>query len=337
MRIAVLYNLDSTRLPGGLNAPDRAYELDHPRNVQAYVSALEQNGHIVMALEGGLDMIERLLAFQPDLCFNTCEGYQGDSRESQVPAILEALGMRYTAAAVLGTAVTLDKSMTKRVLRGSGLPTPAWQTFRAADEPLDASLHFPLFVKPAREGTGIGITPNSLVHDEVALRQQLANMIEMYHQPVLVERYVPGRDITAGLVGDLHKGIADVYFFPLAEVDYSGYPPGTEQFYSARLKVDWADLYRGKCPAPLSPAQADEIRRLAWEAARVTECYDVARVDFRLDAQDQERPYILEVNGLPGMTLVSDLTLMAQAVGQSHADLINAVVNAAARRYGLQI
>lgn len=335
MRIAVLYNLDSSQLPQEFTAPDRDYELDHPQNVRAYVRALEQAGHTVIALEGGLDMIPSLLAFQPDMCFNTCEGYRGDSRESQVPAILEMLGIPYSAAAIMGLAVTLYKPMTKRVLRGCNLPTPDWQTFIRADEPLDQELRFPLFVKPSREGTGMGIGPDSMVCDEASLRRQVAYLIETYHQPVLVERYIQGRDITVGFVGDIQAGPQGVHFFPLSEVDYSVYPPGTESFYSARLKVDMADLYRNKCPAPLAPTQADEIQALAVEAARVTECYDVARVDFRLDQNDGERPYVLEINGLPGMTLISDLTLMVEAEGKTHADMINAVVNAAARRHGL--
>lgn len=335
MRIAVLYNLDSSRLPPDLTAPDRDYELDHPDNVQAYVRALEQAGHTVIALEGGLDMVEPLLAFQPDLCFNTCEGYRGDSRESQVPAILEWLGIPYSAAAILGLAVTLYKPMTKRILRGCGLPTPDWQTFVRADEPLDAELTFPLFVKPSREGSGMGIGPQSIVHDQASLREQVNRVIETYRQPALVERYVEGRDVTVGFVGDIQAGPQAVHFFPLSEVDYSVYPPGTEPVYSARLKVDLADLYRCKCPAPLSPQQTETICRIALEAARVTECYDVARVDLRLDQHADEQPYILEINALPGMTPISDLTLMAQAEGWTHADLINAVVNAAARRHGL--
>jgi len=335
MRIAVLYNMDASQLPKEVTAHDRDYELDHPQNVCAYVAALEGAGHTVIALEGGLDMIPHLLEFKPDLCFNTCEGYRGDSRESQVPAMLEWLGLPYSAAAVMGNAVTLYKPMTKRVLRGCGLPTPDWQTFHRPDDPLRPDLHFPLFVKPSREGSGMGINEKSIVHDEKGLRAQIAYLIETYHEPALVEQYIDGRDLTVGFVGNIQGGMNAVHFFPISEVDYTVYPPGTEPVYSARLKVDLADLYRNKCPAPLSDQQAHDIRAIALEAARVTGCYDVARVDLRLDRRDAERPYILEINSLPGMTPISDLTLMAQTEGWTHADLINAVVNAAARRYGL--
>jgi len=335
MRIAVLYNMDASQLPADVTAHDRDYELDHPKNVQAYVAALEGTGHTVTAMEGGPDMLPRLLEFKPDLCFNTCEGYRGDSRESQVPAMLEWLGLRFSAASVMGNAVTLYKPMTKRVLRGCNIPTPDWQTFNCPDDPLRPYLRFPLFVKPSREGSGMGINEKSVVRDEKSLREQVMCLIETYHEPALVERYVEGRDITVGFVGNIQCGLNTVHFFPLSEVDYSVYPPGTEQFYSSKLKVDLADLYRNKCPAPLSEEKADEIRATALETARVTGCYDVARVDFRLDKHDHDRPYVIEINSLPGMTPISDLTLMAEAEGWTHADLINAVVNAAAKRHRL--
>jgi D-alanine-D-alanine ligase len=335
MRIAVLYNMDTAQLPAEVQAHDRDYELDHPENVSAYVAALEGAGHTAIAMEGGLDMIPRLIEFGPDLCFNTCEGYRGDSREAQVPSILEWLGIPYSAAAVLGLAVTLYKPMTKRVLRGCGLPTPEWQTFNRPDEALRPYMRFPLFVKPSHEGSGMGISLDSIVRDEASLRKQAAHVVETYRQPALVERYIEGRDITVGFVGNIHGGPDAVHFFPISEVDYSVYPPGTEPVYSAKLKVDLADLYRNKCPAPLGPAQADNIRALALEAARVTGCYDVARVDLRLDLNGDDKPYILEINSLPGMTPISDLTLMAEAEGWTHANLINAVADAAARRYGL--
>jgi D-alanine-D-alanine ligase len=335
MRIAVLYNMDASQLPGEVTAHDKDYELDHPDNVRAYVAALEGNGHTVTAMEGGPDMIPCLLEWKPDLCFNTCEGYRGDSRESQVPAILEWLGIPYSAAAVMGNAVTLYKPMTKRILRGCNIPTPEWQTFNRPDDVLRPYMKFPLFAKPAREGSGMGISEKSLIHDEKELRQEVAYLIDTYHEPALVERYVEGRDLTVGFVGDLHAGLSAVHFFPISEVDYTVYPPGTEQFYSSKLKVDLADLYRNKCPAPLSQAQANEIRAIALETARVTGSFDVARVDFRLDKHDHDKPYVIEINSLPGMTPISDLTLMAEAEGWTHADLINAVVNAAAKRYGL--
>src|SRR5687767_11227071 len=158
MRIGLLYNLAKHAPVPPPGAPaDLLYELDHELSVAAYRNALASLGHEVVMLPADRDLPVRLREVDVDLCFNTCEGVRGDSREAQVPALLEMLGVPYTGSQVLALALTLDKPMTKRVLAFHGLPTPAFQEFVAADEPLDERLRFPLFAKPAREGTGMGI------------------------------------------------------------------------------------------------------------------------------------------------------------------------------------
>ncbi len=338
LRIAVLYNLKEHAPPlNGRRPVDAWAELDTFGNVRDYVAAIRALGHDVIALEGDAHL-PAVLARQPvDLCFNTCEGYRGDSREAQVPALLEMIGVPYTASPVLALALTLDKAMTKRVLAYHGLPTPRFQEFCSADQPLDPALRFPLFVKPNREGSGIGIHADAVVRDEAGLRARVAALSQTYAQTVLVEEYIAGRDVTCGLVGNLGPdgSTADLLLFPISEVDYSVYPPGTESFYSYRLKADLADDYQPICPAPIPPHIADEVRRLTVEAFRACGCRDVARVDFRLDADNGLRPMILEINALPGMTSISDLTLCARAEGWTHHQLLQAVVNAAVKRHGL--
>jgi D-alanine-D-alanine ligase len=146
----------------------------------------------------------------------------------------------------------------------------------------------------------------------------------------MVERYIEGKDITCGLVGNGD----DVHFFPITEVDFSGYPAELEPIYGAQQKADYADLYRNKCPAPLGDHLTNEIRRLTHQTFLVTGCRDFTRVDFRLDNDNQ--PYILEINGLPGITPISDLTLMAEAEGWTHADLVCAVLDAGLKRCGIR-
>lgn len=343
LRVAVLHNskLNSPSLNGG--APkDVLAELDNPRNVRDYLAALSQLGHTVVAFDGGPQLPSLLAEHQIDICFNTCEGRHGDSREAQVPALLEMLGMPYSASKVLALAVTLDKAMTKRVLAYHNLPTPRFQEFRRSDELLDPGLARrlaggALFVKPNREGTGMGINRQALVRSESELRKRVAYLVDAYHQTALVEEYVEGRDVTCGLVGNLAPdGSTDgLHLFPILEVDHSAYPPGSEPFYSYALKVEMAELYRGFCPAPIPAAVAAEVRRLTVETFRVCGCHDVARIDFRLDAANNLQPMILEINGLPGLAHNSDLTLCAEAEGWTHHQLIQAVFNAAVERNGL--
>ena len=338
LRVAVLYNAqdDAPRL-NGRRPKDALAELDTLRNVEDYVAALRALGHEVVAFKGDADLPQRLAAHPVDICFNTCEGFGGDSREAQVPALLEMLGVPYTAARVLSLAVTLDKAMTKRVLAYHGLPTPRFQEFREAREPLDPALRFPLFVKPNREGSAMGIHGDAVVHSQAALREKVADLLAAYRQTVLVEEYIAGRDVTCGLVGNLSADgrLDGVHLFPISEVNYAAYPPGTEPFYSYKLKVELAHDYHCLIPAPIPEDIAAEVRRLTVETFRACGCLDVARVDFRLDADKRLQPTILEINALPGLAWDSDLTRCAQAEGWTHYQLLQAVFNAAVDRCGL--
>lgn len=343
LKVAVLYNLKENA-PHLAGVPDDVLdELDSPKNVNDYCEAIRALGHDVVAYEGNPDLVARLRENPVDICFNTCEGFRGDSREAQVPALLEMLGIPYTAARVMSLALTLDKAMTKRILRYHDLPTPAFQEFWSADAPLDAPLREclekgrALFAKPNRQGTGIGIGSDAMFRDEARLRAKVAYLLEAYGESVLVEEYVEGRDVTCGLVGNLRAdgSAADIHLFPISEIDYTHYPPGTEAFYSHKLKVDLADDYRYFCPAPLDEDVAAEVRRLTIETFRVCGGLDVSRVDFRLDTRNNLQPMILEINALPGMTSISDLTLCAEGEGWTHRQMLQAIFNAAVLRLGL--
>ncbi len=331
LRVALLVNLARNAPPvhRPVVPPDALVELDSERNVEAYATALRAEGHDVLIREGDAYLAHWIDETQPDICFNTCEGFGGDSREAQVPAILEMIGARYTGPTPLAAAITQDKPTTKRILRYYQLPTPIFQVFETPDDELHADLSFPLFVKPVHEGTGMGIHNESIVHNERQLRDRVAWTIAAYAQPAMVEPFIEGRDITCGLVGNGN----DVHFFPINEVDYSGYPADLAPIYGSLQKVDFEACYRNRCPAPLNDKLAETVRRLTHQTFLVTGCRDFARVDFRLDAQ--EHLHILEINALPGIGLRSDLTLMAEAEGWTHGDLVRAVLNAALKRYRL--
>jgi D-alanine-D-alanine ligase len=351
LNIAVLANL-KRNAPHQEELSDDAWDdLDSDVTVNAIIAALESAGHRATFLEGDLSLVEILPKLRPAICFNISEGHWGASRESHVPAILEMLRIPYTASGVLTLALTLDKPMTKRVLSFHGLPTPAFQVFERADEPLDSDLQYPLFVKPSREGTGMGVSGESVVHGEPELRARLADQLARYRQPILVERFIRGREITVGLIGNLVGPVAwrvpsderaervfqGLRFLPPLEVNFESYPESEGGVYTNRMKTDWAHDFRYLCPAPVRPAKLQELNWLAAAVFRVTGCADVARVDFRLDADDGDRPYILEVNPLPGLYPgLSDLVLEADAAGMQYNDLIKAILSAACLRFGLQ-
>jgi D-alanine-D-alanine ligase len=350
MHIALLANLKKNAPAWPGMSADRWDDLDTEETIQSVIQALEAGDHRATFLEGNLSLVEALPKVKPDLCFNICEGHFGDGREAHVPAILEMLRLPYTGSQVLTLALALDKPMTKRVLYYHGLPTPAFQVFERLDEDLDPELTFPLFVKPSREGTGMGISAESIVHDEDQFRAQLRRLLERYDQPLLVERYVEGREVTVGLVGNLRSPVAwrlpqdeeaprvtrGLHFFPPLEVDMARYPEEEAGVYTSRMKTELAHEFHYLCPAPLDENLLGELNWLAAAVFRVTGCLDVARVDFRLDASQGDKPYILEINPLPGLNPgYSDLCVEAEAGGWTYEQLINTIVDLAAERYGL--
>jgi D-alanine-D-alanine ligase len=350
MRIALLANLKKNAPTWPSMSPDHWDDLDSPKTIQGITKALESGGHDVTFLEGDTTLYDAVRKLKPDICFNICEGHFGDSREAQVPAILEMLRIPYTGSQVLTLALTLDKPMTKRILAYHNLSTPPFQTFERVTEPLDPDMHFPLFLKPSREGTGMGVSAESIVEDETQLRQQLRRLFDRYDQPVLAERFIDGREVTVGVVGNLTSPVAwrlpedeeaprisrGLHFLPPLEIDMSRYPQEEKGVYTSRIKVDWVDEFHYICPAMLSEEMVEELNWLTAATFRVTGCRDVARVDFRFDASDNNKPYILEINPLPGLNPgYSDLCIEAKAYGWSYEKLVNTILNEAIERYEL--
>jgi D-alanine-D-alanine ligase len=196
----------------------------------------------------------------------------------------------------------------------------------------------------------MGVSGESIVYNEEQLQTQLRRLFERYDQPVLVEHFIDGREITVGVLGNLTTPVAwrlpenedaprisrGLHFFPPLEVDMSRYPDEEAGIYTGRIKTELAHNFHYLCPAPLSEEMIAELNW--WTAAtfRVTGCFDVARVDFRLDANDNNKPYILEINPLPGLNPeYSDLCIEARADGWTYEELVNRILEEAIERYGL--
>ncbi len=348
-RVAVLANLKANAPAFEGMSEDQWDDLDSESTVHSLRDAIRAGGHECEFLEADESIIDTIRAYKPDICFNIAEGHFGDSREAQIPAILEKLQIPYTGSKILTLALSLDKPMTKRILAWHNLPTPEFQSFERVDEPLDEGMKFPLFIKPSREGTGMGISYQSILHNETELRTQLNYILKKYKQSALVERYIEGREVTVGLVGNLigpvarripkdenaHRIQAGLQFLPPMEVNLEPYLE-TEGVYGNYLKTVLAAELEYLCPAPLDEEMIDELNWLAAAVFRVTGALDFARIDFRLDKNDNFKPYILEINPLPGlMPKLSDIVIEANADGISHTGLINMILNTALARYGM--
>jgi D-alanine-D-alanine ligase len=357
VRVAVLANLKDNAPNWEGMSSDQWDDLDSPKTIKSILDALESGGHEAAFFEAQItpphNLIENLNAFKPDLCFNIAEGHYGDGREAHIPSLLEMLRIPYTGSKVLTLALALDKPMTKRVLAYHGLPTPDFQVFERADDPIDddllderEELRYPMFVKPSREGTGMGVSAESVVTTVGGLREQIDKQLARYNQPILCERYIEGRELTVGIVGNLGPTTArrinertapntlpeTLTCFPPLEVNLAEYDPAEGGLYTNRIKVELAEDFYYLCPAPLEPGQQQELFQLAAAVFRVTGCKDVGRVDFRLDENDGQ-PYILEINPLPGLNPhYSDLCVEAKAAGWSYGRLINTIVDLAVAR-----
>lgn len=356
MKIAVIANLRSNapELPG---ADGTIWDdLDSRETVDAIITALERNGHEASFLEGRIDepyhLVHRLIEFGPELCFNIAEGHFGPGREAHVPGILEMLRIPYTGSGVTTLALALDKAMTKRILHYHELPTPEFQVFGARDEEINDdllesdALRFPLFVKPSREGTGIGVSGSGIVFSVGELRERVGEMLARFRQPILAERYIPGRELTVGILGNLPPTAPrrlndrtaptvlprELQILPVLEIDLDRYTHHDEgAVYSNRIKTELVHEFYWTCPAAIPTDLEDRLGRLAAAVFRVIGCHDVARVDFRLD--ETGTPWILEVNPLPGLNPeYSDLVIEAAAAKIPYHDLIGGIVATAMDR-----
>ena len=323
---------------------DEEEEFDSPETVEAIASVLRSLGHEVEVLGDGEPMLRRLLdGPKPDLVFNFAEGHGvGRSREARVPAVLEMLDIPYTGSDPLTLAVTLDKDCAKRLVAAAGVPTPKWllinagggvrnaengpsvatSDFHIPTSELDA-LTLPVIVKPAFEGSSKGILNTNLIYERETLISTIRELCETYRQPILVEEFIDGDELTVGVIGNAPPEVIGIMRVV---------PLRTEQpfVYSLEVKRDWKQQVRYECPAELSSADAHAVEQAALAAWKALGCRDVSRVDFRLR---DGVPYFLEVNPLPGLSPESgDIVLLSRAVGIQHSDLVARIVSAAMER-----
>lgn len=345
-KVAVLANIkdESKPKPEGV-PPDAFADYDHIETIDAIRGAIETDGHKAVFIQADEDLPFALRDEKPDICFNIAEGLGGDAREAQIPALLELLRIPYTGSRVLTNGISLDKTLTKRIWRDRRLPVAPFQEFVVGDEPVRADLEYPLFVKPAREGTGMGVDMNAIVNNENELRERAEYIINTYQQPALVEAFLPGREFTVGIMGradaKLYSRHPEWYEkdgfhrFPILELDMTR--SVTPMVYSQEAKSkevgeEGAPGYF--CPANIEPELEKKLKYFALRAHMLLNALDVSRTDVRLD--EQGNPRVMEINTLPGLTPnYSDLCLQSKAEGIRYEDLILEILYLGASRWGM--
>ena len=327
MKIGITYDLKSDVHAGADLPDDSQEEFDSPATIESIAGVLREAGHTPVFLGDGPEMIRRVMADPVDLVFNIAEG-QGvsRSREARVPAVLEMLGIPCTGSDPLTLAVTLDKDCVRRLVRSHGGLTPWGAVWEPGDDPVAWVARlvppYPVIVKPAWEGSSKGIrgkcvvdTPDDLL---VALNERRDQ-----RQPLLVEEYVEGDELTVGVLGNDPPRVLGVLRVVPTRVS-------SRFVYSLEVKRNYAEHVRYECPPRLPADQLAAVERAALLVYRCLGCRDVARIDFRLR---DGLPYFLEVNPLPGLNPeTSDLVILSTKSGLDHAGLIRGILEAALRR-----
>ena len=323
MRVGLTYDLRDAYLEAGYSDIETA-EFDRADTIDSIDAALTALGYDVDRIGNVKELAARLVAGDRwDLVFNICEGMHGIGREAQVPALLDAYQVPYVFSDALVCALTLHKGMTKDVVRAAGVATPDYAVVSNPADIRNVELPYPLFAKPIAEGTGKGVTAMSKINNAVELEQVCRELLKDYRQPVLVERFLPGREFTVGIVGTGNKASA------LATMEIELKSGADAEVYSYRNKENCEELVEYRL-LPKGKLRRD-IERLAVRAWRALNCRDAGRIDVRLD--DNDNVSFIEVNPLAGIhPQHSDLPIMASMVGMDYVALIRNIMKSAVQR-----
>ncbi|MBI5432832.1 MAG: D-alanine--D-alanine ligase [Planctomycetes bacterium] len=331
MEIGIAFDLKADFAPAAGEPDDRYEEFDSLATVEGIERALARGGYTTRRLGGGRKFLENVLAKPCDLVFNIAEGFGTRSREAHVPSVLEMLKIPYTHSDPLTLAVTLDKSVAKRLVASHGLATPRFEVVESVDALRGLELAYPLFAKPLFEGSSIGVRKKSRAANADELAARVAELLADYREPVLVEEYCSGPEFTVGLLGNG----ANLRVLGVMEV-VSKAVPQAEFVYSLEVKRndDWHLEVDYLVPPRRPKAEVDAIEELARASFRALGCRDLARIDIRADAHGV--PRFLEANPLPGIKPGwSDLALLCERAHVEYDDVILGVVAAARERWRL--
>ncbi|WP_376689805.1 D-alanine--D-alanine ligase [Wenzhouxiangella sp. EGI_FJ10409] len=271
------------------------------RGGRAVAAAMETLGIQFSVVDGARRLLEHVAAGHYDRVFNLLHGRGGE--DGTLQGALSIYGVPVTGSGVLASALTMDKLQSKRILTACGLPTPEWAVARKAEdaERILQALAPPLFVKPAREGSSLGM---SRVSEAVQLAPALEKALS-HDSTVLVERMIEGREYTAAILGER--------VLPLIRLETP------REFYDYEAKYESGDtLYR--CPCGLDAAGESRLADLCLDAFRVLGTSGWGRVDLMMDNDGQ--PWLLEVNTTPGMTDHSLMPMAAKAAGIEFEELV---------------
>jgi D-alanine-D-alanine ligase len=290
--------------------------------------ALSRLGHDVVAIDAGPELVAELREAEPDAAFIALHGSDGE--DGTVQGLLEAIGIPYTGSGPSACARCTDKVLAKHLMREAGIPTAGFHSFRESSfkdlgaagalADVERSLGFPLVVKPARQGSALGV---KFARSSEELPGAIVGALS-YDRKVLIERYIKGRDLAVSVLDSETAG-EQPEALPVVEAI-----PREEEFYNYESRYE-IGMTTFVCPAELSDEDTHRAQELALQTYRLLGCRGVARVDLMLEESTGEL-VVLETNVVPGLTETSLLPLAADAAGIGFEELVERILLSASER-----
>jgi D-alanine-D-alanine ligase len=273
--------------------------------------------------------MKKILNYSPDIIFNFVESIEGNSNyESYIAGLFDLLGIPYTGNGPIALGNCLVKSRTKQILQSHGIRTPKHYVTEINEVPdkMNFKLKFPLILKLAREDASIGISEFSVVSSFNEMKDRLDYLYSSFHQEVLIEEYIEGRELNVAILGDK--------ILPISEIRFDGLPEDLPKIVTYEAKWSPDSIYykhtTPKCPAPLEDQLKLKIEKMAQEAYDALECRDYARVDIRLNHKNI--PYVIEVNPNPDISPDAGFVRSASHAGINYDELLFKISTFALKR-----
>jgi D-alanine-D-alanine ligase len=324
MKIGLTYDLRSWYLDRGYSMEDTA-EFDKQETIDALSDSLKNMGFETELVGNCFQLIEALAARKEwNLVLNIAEGLYGDGRESVVPAILDQYKIPYVFSGPVIMGISLNKHLTRLIVSEADVPVSPGMLIYEKDDVNKCFLEYPLFIKPVSEGTGKGITKKSLVNSSSELKEMAEWILSRFHQPALVEEYLPGREFTVGIIGTGEKALT----VGGMEIKCRDNLP-----YSVEVKENYLEYCKY---FPLSADVAEECKRVSLNVWKALGCADAGRVDLKEDRNG--RICFMEVNPLAGLNPVhSDLPILSRMAGIEYEQLIQMIITSSMERHQLAL
>jgi D-alanine-D-alanine ligase len=344
LKIAVLYDVWEEEVPAPEPEPEpvrrktkkkphrKKKKEKHDR--EEIFEALEKLGHepSYQVLDGRSQSLSALAKSSADLVFNLVESYGGDdTKDMNVAAYLDLLGLPYTGSGPHGLFLAQDKSIAKKLFGFHGVNTPFFAMSYRGRLDHAHDVKFPLIVKPVSEDGSIGIDNTSVVDSVKELMEKIHYIEEEFEAPALIEEYIEGREIYAGILGSYERAEA----LPLVELDLSKLPKGTPRIAGQDVKFERdTDAYKLTKSAPVEDLDEDTTKRLqdtALRAYRACKLRDYGRIDMRL--KENGEIFVIEANPNPWLASGQEFSMAAKKSGRSYTELIGEIVEMARARY----